>query len=583
MRLLRAPYFGDAEPTTDDELGPALIAQQLGYTNVGLHVDSEDWTKPGVDKIIQNTVQGVHDGKDSEESDACAQLPDENCRSGQIVLMHDSGGDREETLKALPAIIRQLKAEGYTFTTVGDLVGLAPDQVMPPLNGADLAEVRFDVGIFMFLAWCTEAMKWLFISAIVLGITRALLLSALAIYAEYTDHMEAPGSESTDAREAEVAAYVNSSFVSVLIPAYNEARVIGNSVRRVLSSVGVAMEVIVIDDGSKDDTSAIVAAAFAKDPRVKLITQANAGKAAAVNNAIAASKGDIIIALDADTQFEPETIARLVRWFIRPEIGAVAGNAKVGNRFNWATKWQAVEYVTSQNLERSALAMFGAMMVVPGAVGAWRRTALAEVGNYPHNTLAEDQDLTIAIQRKGWQVAYDQEAVAWTEAPETFGALMKQRFRWAFGTLQCLWKHHEILKTGKPSGLAFIGIPQAWLFQIGFSVISPLIDFALVVNIINTCVQVSQHGWAQTSGDLSKMLVYWLAFMAIDALCGAIAYWLEPREKSYPVFYLLSQRFVYRQIMYYVVIKALLAAARGLSVGWGKLERSGRLIGQDKS
>ena len=581
MRLLRAPYFGDAEPTTENELGPALLAQQLGYTNVGLHVDSEDWTRPGVDAIIKNTLDGVRAGKASQTSEACLKDPSE-CHSGQIILMHDSGGVRSETIAALPTIIRTLKAEGYTFTTVGDLVGLTPDQVMPKLSGADLAEVRFDVGIFMFLAWTAEAFKWIFIIAIILGITRALVLSGLAIYAEFSHHMVAPGSLENDAQHDEVGAYVNGRFVSVLIPAFNEARVIENSVRRVLSSIGVNMEVIVIDDGSKDATSAIVAEAFKDEPRVRLITQANAGKATAVNNGIAASKGDIIIALDADTQFEPETIARLVRWFIRPEIGAVAGNAKVGNRFNWVTRWQAVEYVTSQNLERSALAMFDAMMVVPGAVGAWRRAALAEVGNYPHNTLAEDQDLTIAIQHKGWKVAYDQEAVAWTESPESFGALMKQRFRWAFGTLQCLWKHRTILKEGKPKGLAFIGIPQAWMFQIGFSVISPLIDFALVVNIINTALQVSQHGWAATSGDLERMLFYWIAFLTIDAICGGIAYWLEPREKSYPVFWLLSQRFVYRQIMYYVVIKALFAAGRGMAVGWGKLERSGRTSPQAK-
>ncbi|MGN6421705.1 MAG: glycosyltransferase [Asticcacaulis sp.] len=576
MRLLRIPYFGDAEPTTENELGPALAAQNLGYTNVGLHVDSEDWQKPGVPTIIHNVLQGVADGEASQLTPQC-KYDSSECRSGQIILMHDSGGDREQTIKALPVILETLKKEGYQFVPVGQLVGLNQDQVMPKVSGSDLAEVRFDVGLFILMAWGVKALQGLFIIAIVLGISRALLLSALAIWAEYTGHMDPPGSEGDPEQEKAVADYVNASFVSVVIPAYNEARVIEASVRRVLATVGVALEVIIVDDGSKDATSQIVREAFADDSRVKLITQANAGKAAAVNNGIAAAKGEILIALDADTQFEPETIARLVRWFIRPEIGAVAGNAKVGNRFNWVTRWQAVEYVTAQNLERSALATFGAMMVVPGAIGAWRRAALEAVGGYPNNTLAEDQDLTIAVQKLGWHVAYDQEAVAWTEAPESFGALMKQRFRWAFGTLQCLWKHRDVLKTGKPKGLALIGIPQAWIFQIGFSVISPLIDFALVVSVIATWVQVYNHGWAQSETDIGKMLIYWLAFLTIDALCGAIAYWLEPREKSYPVFYLLSQRFVYRQIMYYVVLKALVSAGRGLSVGWGKLERSGRM------
>ncbi len=568
MRLVRPPFFGDAEPTDEDELVPALIGQRLGYTNVGLHVDSQDWQKPGVPAIIKNVLDGVHAGTDSLNTPDC-QRDINNCRSGQIILMHDAGGIRTQTIAALPTIIETLQKEGYQFVTVGDLLGLGKDRVMPKLSGAELMQVRFDVSLFLFLASMSGALKWLFIIAIFLGITRALLLSALAIYAEYTDHMEPPDGDQAD--------FVEATFVSVVIPAYNEAKVIVASVRRVLSSTGVNIEVIVVDDGSKDGTSDVMTAAFAAEPRVHLITQANAGKAAAVNNGIAASKGEIIIALDADTQFEAETISRLVRWFVRPEIGAVAGNAKVGNRFNFVTRWQAVEYVTAQNLERSALAMFGAMMVVPGAVGAWRRTALAEVGGYPENTLAEDQDLTIAVQRKGWQVAYDQEAVAWTEAPESFGALMKQRFRWAFGTLQCLWKHQQMVKTRKPKGLALIGVPQAWLFQIGFSMISPLIDFALVVNIIGTIVRIQQHGWVEADSDLSRMLVYWVAFLLIDAICGGIAYWLEPREKSYPVFWLLSQRFVYRQIMYYVVIKALMAAWRGKLVGWGKLERSGRL------
>ncbi len=574
MRLARPPLFGDAEPTENTELIPAMIAQKLGYTVVGLHVDSEDWQKPGVQAIIDNVMEGVHKGADNETSQTCLGDPDGGgCRSGNIILMHDSGGIRTETIAALPSIIHQLKAEGYSFATVGQLIGQTPDQIMPKLTGRQLFEARFEVGIFESLAFVSEALKWLFIVAIVLGITRALTLSALAIYAEYTGHMEPP----EGARGNDPAAFVKSTFVSVIIPAFNEARVIEASIRRVLKSRGVDLEVIVIDDGSKDDTAAIVARAFKKDARVHLITQENAGKAAAVNNGIQASKGEIIIALDADTQFEPETIARLVRWFLKPEIAAVAGNAKVGNRFNFVTRWQSVEYITAQNLERSALAMFGAMMVVPGAVGAWRRTALDEAGRYPHNTLAEDQDLTIAVQRLGWEVAYDQEAVAWTEAPESFTALMKQRFRWAYGTLQCLWKHQRVFAAGKPKGLAWIGLPQAWIFQIGFSVISPLIDFALVVNVIDTIVQVSMHGWAQTSGDLQKMLFYWLAFLTIDAICGAIAYWLEPREKRYPVFWLLSQRFVYRQIMYYVVLKALLSAWRGLWVGWGKLERSGRI------
>jgi cellulose synthase/poly-beta-1,6-N-acetylglucosamine synthase-like glycosyltransferase len=316
---------------------------------------------------------------------------------------------------------------------------------------------------------------------------------------------------------------------------------------------------------------------FADHPLVKLLALENGGKARALNQGLALAKGEIVIALDADTQFEPTTIARLARWFEDPGMGGVAGNAKVGNRVNLVTCWQALEYITAQNLERRALARLGAMTVVPGAVGAWRREALRQLGGYPPDTLAEDQDLTIAIQRAGWKVHYDQYAVAWTEAPESFKTLAKQRFRWAYGTLQCLWKHKAILGTGEPRGLARVGLPQAMLFQILFAMISPVIDLALLVSVADTWLQVQQHGWAQTEPTLQKMFTYWLLFSAIDLLSGIIAFALERHERWRLLWLLLPQRLVYRQIMYYVVIKAVAQAVRGRWTGWGKLERSGRV------
>ncbi|WP_419825432.1 glycosyltransferase [Sphingomonas sp.] len=550
-RLLRLPYFGDAEPTTDDELVPALRAQQDGYLNVGLHVDTQDWQRPGVSAIVSNGVAGVLAGNDD--------------RSGNVILLHDGGGDREQTLAALPALIETLRAKGYRFVTVSRLIDLTPAQVMPQITGKDLIAVRADVGMFLFLAGLLGLLKWIFFVAITLGIARAVLMAVLAIRARL------------EARREPVPAIDPARFVSVLIPAFNEAKVIAESVRRVLGSEDVRIEVIVIDDGSSDGTSDVVHAAFPGDPRVRVLTLLNGGKAVALNRGLALASGDVIVALDADTQFEATTIARLARWFADPAVGAVAGNAKVGNRVNLVTRWQAVEYVTAQNLERRALTRFEAITVVPGAVGAWRRAALDAVGGYPVDTLAEDQDLTIAIQRAGWQVAYDVDAVAWTEAPETFRALGRQRFRWAFGTLQCLWKHRGIFRAGRPAGLAYVGLPQAWLFQIMFAAISPIIDLALAISIVSTIVRVHQHGWAQTQSDVLTMGVYWLAFSAIDVACGWIAYRLEPRRMHYPALLLLAQRFVYRQLMYSVVLRAIGAALSGPWVGWGKLQRTGRV------
>lgn len=551
LRLFRAPYFGDAEPTTSNELLPALIAQQDGYTNVGLHVDPNDWKRPPASEIVASTLAQVKTG-DPETA-------------GQIVLLHDGGGNRAATVAALPAIIDGLRARGYTLVGVSRLAGLSHDAVMPPVSGRDLLSVRADIGVFLFFGMLGYALNWLFFAVIALGIGRAVLLAVLAWRSNRPSNQPTPPPIDP------------ARFVSVLIPAFNEARVIEQSVRRVLDSTMVELEVIVIDDGSKDETSAIVARAFADEPRVRLLTLENGGKAQALNRGLELAGGEVVIALDADTQFEPETITRLARWFADPAIGAVAGNAKVGNRHNLVTRWQAVEYVTAQNLERRALAPFDAIMVVPGAVGAWRRAALDSVGGYPVDTLAEDQDLTIAIQRAGWRVSYDTAAVAWTEAPESFAALSKQRYRWAFGTLQCLWKHRSILRDRRPDGLAYIGVPQAWLFQILFAVISPVIDLALVVSIISTWRNVLQHGWDQTQSDVLRMGVYWLVFTTFDVLCGWVAYRLDHREARYPALLLVAQRFIYRQLMYTVVIRALLSALRGPWVGWGKLERSGRV------
>jgi cellulose synthase/poly-beta-1,6-N-acetylglucosamine synthase-like glycosyltransferase/peptidoglycan/xylan/chitin deacetylase (PgdA/CDA1 family)/spore germination protein YaaH len=559
MKLFRAPYFGDAEPTTADEIGPALQAQNRGYISVGLHVDAQDWQRPGVQAIVDNVVNGVMKG-----DRGCVTGDDEEC-SHNIVLLHDAGGDRAQTVAALPIIIDRLRALGYSFVPVSRLAGISRDVAMPPMSESDRSAAEIDLFLFGTAGAIVTTLGWLFVFAISIGILRAVLLSALAlIQARRELRTVFPGIDPD-------------RFVTVMIPAFNEEAVIERSVRTVLASTEVGIEVIVIDDGSTDRTSAIVAAAFGDDPRVRLVTLENGGKARALNQGLALAKGEIVIALDADTQFEPTTIARLARWFADPALGAVAGNAKVGNRVNLVTRWQALEYVTAQNLERRALSSLNAMMVVPGAVGAWRLAAIREVGGYPHDTLAEDQDLTIAIQRAGWHVTYDQYAVAWTESPETFRGLAKQRFRWAYGTLQCLWKHGRIMAAGRPRGLAWIGVPQAILFQVLLAAISPIIDLALIVSILTTWLAIEEHGWAQTQTSVDKMLAYWLIFTAIDLLSATVAFALERREKWRLLWLLIPQRIGYRQIMYYVVLKAIMQALRGPSVGWGKLQRTGRV------
>ena len=551
LKLFRAPYFGDAEPSTADEIGPVLDAQRRGYISVGLHVDPGDWKRPGVQQIVDTTIDQVE-----------SATPE---KSYNIVLLHDAGGDRAQTLAALPQIIEQLRARGYSFVPVSQLAGLTPQQSMPPISSSDRVAAEIDLALFMLLGWLVVALKWLFLVAIAVGILRAVALSGLALWqARREGHTRFPDIDPD-------------RFVTVMIPAFNEERVIERAVRTVLASTDVRIEVVVIDDGSRDRTSAVVAEAFGDDPRVRLLTLANGGKAQALNEGLAVATAPIVIALDADTQFEPATVGRLARWFDDPGLGAVAGNAKVGNRVNLVTRWQALEYITAQNLERRALGRLDAITVVPGAVGAWRVAAIASVGGYPADTLAEDQDLTIAIQRAGWRIDYDQYAVAWTEAPETFRGLAKQRFRWAYGTLQCLWKHRGAIGGTRPRGLGWIGLPQAIVFQILLAAISPIIDLALLVSFFATYVDVQAHGWEQTSHDIYVMLGFWLVFTAIDLLAATIAFALERREKWRLLWLLVPQRVGYRQIMYYVVLKAIAQALRGPMVGWGKLQRTGRV------
>jgi cellulose synthase/poly-beta-1,6-N-acetylglucosamine synthase-like glycosyltransferase len=560
LKLFRAPFFGDAEPTTNDEIIPVLDAQNRGYISVGLHVDSEDWQRPGPPTIINNVLSRIFSAPPT-----CDNTSDPQC-SRNIVLLHDSGGDRSQTIAALPIIIDQLRARGYTFVPVSELAGLSRDQAMPVLSPSDRLAARTDFAVFELLGFTIQALKVLFSVALALGIARAIALTALALLSAKREASRPR--PPIDSR----------TFVTVLIPAFNEERVIERSVRQVLQSENVQLEVIVIDDGSRDRTGEVVRQSFGDNPRVRLIQLENGGKARALNHGLELAKGELVIALDADTQFEPDTIARLARWLVVDEkLGAVAGNAKVGNRMNLVTKWQALEYVTAQNLERRALARLGGMTVVPGAVGAWRKKAILEVGGYPPDTLAEDQDLTIAIQRAGWKVAYDQSAIAWTEAPQSLHQLARQRFRWAFGTIQCVWKHRQILLTDRPRGLAWIGLPQTILFQLIFAAISPVIDLALIVSIFSTVTSIHEHGYTAVKGDLAHVAFFWILFAAIDLTAGLIAFALERREQWRLIGWLLPQRIGYRQVMYYVVIKALIQALRGPRVGWTSIKRSGEV------
>jgi cellulose synthase/poly-beta-1,6-N-acetylglucosamine synthase-like glycosyltransferase/peptidoglycan/xylan/chitin deacetylase (PgdA/CDA1 family)/spore germination protein YaaH len=546
MRLFRPPYFGDAEPSTPNEVIPLLKAQALGYLIVGLRIDTDDWKKPTVQQIVDNVLNRLND-TDPETQ-------------GQVVLLHDSGGDRSRTVEALPQLIDALRARGYRLVTVAELAGMTPAQAMPA-SGRNPVELALDRIGFGFVHGVEVCMEVLFISAIALGLARLAFLGTLAFWHRFTS----PPPPELDPETG--------PLVSVLIPCFNEEKVIVSSTRRILASSWKNLEVLILDDGSTDGTGAEVEKAFCDEPRVRLLRLVNGGKANALNRGLELTQGAVVVALDADTLFPKETIALLARWFANPRIGAVAGNALVGNRLNMVTRWQALEYVTAQNLERRALDALGAVTVVPGAVGAWRREALQALGGYPADTLAEDQDLTIAVQRAGWLVDFDPEARAYTEAPDTIKGLLKQRFRWSFGTLQCLWKHRPGLFDPKRPVLGFFALPQIWLFQIFLTVAAPLIDLGAVWSIISAIMTHYSHPVEWSSDDLVRTMFYWCAFVLVDISAAMLGMALEKRAPWADLIWLPVQRFGYRQMMYYVVVKAVITAIGGPRVGWGKLER----------
>ncbi len=548
MRLFRPPYLGDAEPVTEEEIIPVEIAQNQGYITVGVHVDPSDWEKPTLPEMMQRVFKEVND-------------PNPEFR-GNIILLHDSGGDRSQTVALLPELIDQLRAHGYHFVLVSQLAGLTRDQAMPPL--APSFELFIDRLVFLTVSWVGSVLYYCFLVAIFLGIGRLLLLCGLSLW-----------NRCRARAEEEALPPAGLLPVSVIIPAYNEEKVVASTIERILNSDYGNIEVLVVDDGSQDKTADVVRARFGGNAKVTLVSVANGGKARALNTGLARAKGDIVVALDADTEFNRDTISRLVRWFGDPAVGAVAGNAKVGNRINTVTRWQALEYIVAQNLERRALAALGTITVVPGAVGAWRRAALEEIGGYPVDTLAEDQDLTIALQRAGYKVRFDGSAIAWTEAPATMRSLAKQRFRWTFGTLQCLWKYRDMTFNSRYRALGLVALPQVWLFQILLTALAPVADLLLVWQLLTQWLAYLQHGAEFSNDNLVTVAIYYCVFMVVDLTAALVGFFMEKRESWSLLWWLMLQRFGYRQLMYYVVMRSIATALRGAVVGWGKLERTG--------
>jgi len=551
--LFRPPYGIDHQPETASEIALLPIPQSMGYIIVGARIDPHDWGEvgdqppPPTNEIVSRVID-----------QAQAQLKGEQ---GNIVLMHDGGGDRSHTVEALPQIIDGLRAKGFEFVKVSDLLNQTRAQVMPPLTERERLFARSDWFIFELAHWSRLAITIIFIGGIMLVSGRALIIGLLALIEK--------------ARPAPLDHPEYKPKVTVLVPAYNESSVIRSTITAALASDYPKLEILVVDDGSIDGTNDIVREEVSREPRVVLITQPNRGKPAALNHGLAAATGEVVVTIDADTSVNSDAVTKLVRHFAEPKVAAVAGNVKVMNRNKWLTRWQALEYITSQNLEKRAFDLLNCIPVVPGAVGAWRTDLLRSYGGFSRDTVAEDTDLTLTLRRHGWKILYDEDAIGYTEVPETVEALIKQRFRWTFGTIQAVWKHRDTLGRKKYGSLGWVAIPNIFLFQILLPLVSPVIDTLFILSLL-------LWGLAQfhlthipqlwTAQDVERSLIFFAIFMFIDLLTCVIAFALEKHEDWTLLAPLLIQRFYYRQMMYVVLFRALKEAVRGRPVGWKGVE-----------
>ncbi|MEU5292656.1 bifunctional polysaccharide deacetylase/glycosyltransferase family 2 protein [Streptomyces umbrinus] len=593
--LFRAPYSSEADAIDNYSWPVYKKLGEEGYTSVFVDTDSDDWKRPGVSKIIKWAT------------------PSKN--KGASVLFHDAGGERSQTVKALGTYIKKMKAKGYTFTTISGAIrqtesanqqangqtgqtaqnGQQPGSEQSEQAGGQVpggqqgqqgqqqgqngqlgqsgqaggvnslqAAHRTATGTTLYegkaLVAAVAVAEWTVpglatglavVGVAVMGRFGMMLILARRHYRQRNKRRFSWGPTVTQP-------------VSVIVPAYNEKECIANTLESLAKSTH-PIEIIVVDDGSTDDTSQIArdAARSFGMTNVRVIRQENAGKPAALNNGVRSASYDIVVMMDGDTVFEPDAVHQLVQPFADPEVGAVAGNAKVGNRNTIIGAWQHIEYVMGFNLDRRMYDLLRCMPTIPGAIGAFRRDAVLEVGGMSEDTLAEDTDITIAMHRGGWRVVYQEHARAWTEAPASLKQLWSQRYRWSYGTMQALWKHRKSLTDKGPSGrFGRVGMPLVVIFQIITPVFAPLIDVFTAYSMIFI--------------DFKAALLAWLAVLGIQLVCAAYAFRLD-REKYRYLLMMPLQQLAYRQMMYLVLIHSCITALTGGRLRWQKLKRTGEV------
>ncbi|MBY6140492.1 glycosyltransferase [Leisingera daeponensis] len=535
--LYREPFQRSGGPISAERVASLEAAEARGFTIAGMEIVPKDWEGWDSAEIANFVIDQVEQG------------------SGNVILLHDGGQDRAATVDAVRPIIRSLRAKGYEFTTLADLLGTNRAALMPVAEGGSPA---FDRVSFSIVWMAQQAVVVVFWTVLAIGIVRSagILIMALSNRRERFTTLQ---------RQPKVA---------VVIPAHNEAKVIAQSIESVRASGYKNLEVIVVDDGSTDDTL-IEVLKFGHKSEVHLISQPNQGKWSALNRAILSTDAEFVVCIDADTQICKDAITYLVRHFADSKTGAVAGKIIAGNRVNLLTRLQAFEYATSQNVERKAFDLINGILVVPGAIGAWRVEALKKAGLFSEETLTEDADLTIQVNRAGYKIVFEPKAKAFTEVPEKLGQLMKQRLRWSFGMFQSAWKHKRAIIERRSVGL--VSISDMFVFGYVFPLLAPIADLFVILMLYKLVA----GGWAGEVGGsqhLQPMHYLWayLALPALELLIAAIAIAFDKDESNWCLLLFPLQRVVYRPLMYFSVIRSVLRAVTGRLTSWGSIKRQGR-------
>ena len=534
MRLYREPYMRSGGPITSREVASLLPLEEAGYVIAGMNIVPRDWVEQTSDELADEIIRQVE------------------LNGGGVVLLHDGGGDQHQTVAALPRVISELRDKGYTFTTLADLLGVSPDTLLP--DGDPMTATLGNVSFFaMGSSW--TVLQVAFWTVFAVGALRSASLLLLA--GRRQRHTPTPSGHEPS--------------VTIVIPAYNEEQVIEQCIRKALLSEYPDFDIIVVDDGSTDDTY-LKAASFSYHPLVTVLKQPNRGKAAALNAALDEAQSDILICIDADSQIAPDAVRLLAAHFENPNVGAVAGKVVVGNRRNLLTRLQALEYITSQAIERRAKEHLNAITVVPGAIGAWRTTALMEAGIFSTETLTEDADMTMAVIRSKYKVLYEDRAIARTEGPASLRGLMTQRLRWSLGMMQAGWKHLGATIEGRALGL--VALPDLAVFGYLMPLLAPLADLFLVILIVEF---VADFGTADEHAKViaSPLLIAYLMLPTLEVLSAIRAFRLDPLEDRWLLLLLPLQRLFYRPILYISVIRALWRAATGSLANWGRMTRVG--------